>query len=77
MAAPYRICGDRPMILADHKLVPKAIRKDSVLVQLAAAYFHIARRLEQKTRCSQTRGFVLATLRGGATQNRNQIATLL
>jgi hypothetical protein len=52
------------MILADHKLVPKEIRKDSVLVQLAAAYFHIARRMEQKTRCSQTRGFVLATLRG-------------
>jgi DNA-binding MarR family transcriptional regulator len=65
------------MILADHKLVPKEIRKDSVLVQLAAAYFHIARRIEQKTRCSQTRGFVRATLRGGATLNQNQIATLL
>ena len=62
------------MVLADHKLVPKAIRKESVLVQLAAAYFHIARRMEQKAG-SQTRRFVLATLGGGATQN--QIATLL
>jgi MarR family len=56
-------------------VVPKAVRKGSVLVQLAAAYFHSARRMEQKTRCWQTRGFVLATLRGGAPQN--QIATLL
>jgi DNA-binding MarR family transcriptional regulator len=65
------------MILADKKLIPKEILKDSVLVHLTAAYFHIARRMEQKTRCSQTRGFVLATLRGGATLNQNQIATLL
>ena len=65
------------MILADKKLIPKEILKDSVLVHLAAAYFHIARRMEQKTRCSQTLGFVLATLRGGATLNQNQIATLL
>ena len=65
------------MILADNKLIPKEILKDSVLVHLAAAYFHITRRMEQKTKCSQTRGFVLATLRGGATLNQNQIATQL
>jgi DNA-binding MarR family transcriptional regulator len=65
------------MILADSKLIPKAILKDSVLVHLAAAYFHITRRMERKTKCSQTRGFVLSTLRGGATLNQNQIATLL
>ncbi|HEY1467855.1 MAG TPA: MarR family transcriptional regulator [Candidatus Acidoferrum sp.] len=65
------------MIRADKKLIPKEILKDSVLVHLAAAYFHIARRMEQKTRCSQTRGFILATLRGGATLNQNQIAALL
>lgn len=65
------------MILADKKLIPKEILKDSVLVHLAAAYFHITRRMEQKTKCSQTRGFVLATLRGGALLNQNQIATLL
>jgi DNA-binding MarR family transcriptional regulator len=32
--------------------------------------------MEQKTRCSQTRGFILSTLRGGAALNQNQIATL-
>ena len=71
------IYGDHPMILADNELIPKGIRKDSVLVQLTAAYSQITRRMEQKTPCSQTRGFVLATLRGGATLNQNQIATLL
>ena len=65
------------MILADKKLILKQIHKDSVLVHLAAAYFHITRRMEQKTKCSQTRGFVPATLRGGAMLNQNQIATLL
>jgi DNA-binding MarR family transcriptional regulator len=65
------------MILADKKLIPKEILKGSVLVHLAAAYFHITRRMEQKTKCSQTRGFVLATLRGGALLNQKQIATLL
>jgi DNA-binding MarR family transcriptional regulator len=65
------------MILADKKLIPKGILKDSVLVHWAAAYLHITRRVEQKTKCSQTRGFVLATLRGGATLNQNRIATLL
>src|SRR5262249_29299811 len=42
-----------------------------------AAYFSVGRRLEQKTNCSATRGFILSTLRGGATLNQNQIATLL
>jgi DNA-binding MarR family transcriptional regulator len=65
------------MILVDKKLIPKEILKDSVLVHLAAAYFHIGKRMEQKTQCSQTRGFVLSALRGGATLNQNQIATLL
>jgi DNA-binding MarR family transcriptional regulator len=77
MAPPSRVYGDYPMILADSKLIPEDILKDSVLVHLAAAYFHIARRMEQKTQCSQTRGYVLSTLRGGATLNQNQIATLL
>lgn len=65
------------MILVDNELIRNEILKDSVLVHLAGAYFHIAKRMEQKTQCSQTRGFVLATLRGGATLNQNQIATLL
>ena len=65
------------MIIIEKKLIPAEILKDSVLLHLAAAYFSIGKRLEQKTQCSQTRGFVLSTLRGGAALNQNQIATLL
>ena len=65
------------MIVVDKKLIPAQILKDSVLLHLAAAYFSIGKQLEQKTQCSQTRGFVLSTLRGGAVLNQNQIATLL
>ena len=65
------------MITIDKKLVPQELLKDSILVHLAAAYFAVGKRLEQKTGCSQTRGFILSTLRGGATLNQNQIATLL
>ena len=57
--------------------VPEAILEDSVLAYIAAAYFSVGKRLERKTRCSATRGFILATLRGGDTLNQNQIATLL
>ena len=38
------------MILADKKLIPNEILKDSVLVHLADAYFHITRRMEQRKR---------------------------
>jgi DNA-binding MarR family transcriptional regulator len=65
------------MIVVDKKLIPEEILKDSILVHLAAAYFSIGKRLEQKTQCPQTRGFVMSTLRGGAALNQNQIATLL
>ena len=65
------------MIVVEKKLIPAQILKDSVLLHLAAAYFSIGKQLEQKTQCSQTRGFVLSTLRGGAVLNQNQIATLL
>ena len=65
------------MIVVDKKLIPEEILKDSVLVHMAAAYFSIGKRLEQKTQCSQTRGFIMSTLRGGASLNQNQIATLL
>ncbi len=57
--------------------VPQDILKDSVLAHIAAAYFSAGKRLERQTRCSATRGFILSTLRGGATLNQNQIATLL
>src|ERR1700686_4184643 len=59
------------------KEIPQDILKDSVLAHIAAAYFSVGKRLERKTRCSATRGFILSTLRGGATLNQNQIATLL
>ncbi|HEY4840641.1 MAG TPA: winged helix DNA-binding protein [Terriglobales bacterium] len=57
--------------------IPDDILKDSVLAHIAAAYFSVGKRLERKTQCSATRGFILSTLRGGTTPNQNQIATLL
>jgi len=66
-----------PNLVVDKKLIPQEILKDSVILNLASAYFSIGKRLEQKTGCSQTRGFILSTLRGGAFLNQNQIATLL
>jgi DNA-binding MarR family transcriptional regulator len=57
--------------------VPENILKDSVLAHIAAAYFSVGKRLERKTQCSATRGFILSTLRDGVTLNQNQIATLL
>lgn len=65
------------MIAVDKKMIPDEILKDSVLVHLAAAYFSVSKQLERRTGCSQTRGFILSTLRGGAERNQNQIATLL
>jgi DNA-binding MarR family transcriptional regulator len=65
------------MIIVDHKLIPRKILKNSVLVHLAQAYFSVGKRLEQKTQCSQTRVFIMSTLRGGITRNQNQIARLL
>ena len=57
--------------------IPGDILKDSVLAHIAAAYFSVGKKLERKTQCSATRGFILSTLRGGAKLNQNQIATLL
>jgi DNA-binding MarR family transcriptional regulator len=66
-----------PMNMVPTKEVPEDILKDSILAYIAAAYFSVGKRLERKTRCSATRGFILSTLRGGTTLNQNQIATLL
>jgi DNA-binding MarR family transcriptional regulator len=65
------------MIPVESKFIPENILKDSVLAYIAAAYFSVGKQLERKTRCSATRGFILSTLRGGATLNQNQIAKLL
>jgi DNA-binding MarR family transcriptional regulator len=59
-----------------HKSIPDEIRDQSVLHQIAAAYFSVGKQLERKTGCSSTRGFVLSTLRGGPL-NQNQIAKIL
>jgi DNA-binding MarR family transcriptional regulator len=58
-------------------LVPKEILGGSVILHVALAYFSIGKELEKRTGCSQTRGFILSTLRGGAERNQNQIAKLL
>jgi DNA-binding MarR family transcriptional regulator len=65
------------MNIVPRKEIPEDILKDSVLAHIAAVYFSAAKRLERKTGCSATRGFILSTLRGGVTLNQNQIATLL
>lgn len=82
MAETDRGDGNNPMINAPmtivlEKGVPEEILSDSVLAHIAAAYFSVGKRLERKTQCSATRGFILSTLRGDTTLNQNQIATLL
>jgi DNA-binding MarR family transcriptional regulator len=57
--------------------VAQDILKHSVLAHIAAAYFSVGKRLERKTHCSATRGFILSILRGDAVLNQNQIATRL
>lgn len=59
------------------KEIPDEILKHSILANIAAAYFSVGKRLERKTQCSATRGFILSTLRDGTVLNQNQIATLL
>lgn len=65
------------MNITPRKEVPDHILEDSVLAHIAAAYFSVGKQLERKTHCSATRGFILSTLRGGASLNQNQIATVL
>jgi len=77
VAEASRRHGNGPMIIVPRKDIPQDILSDSVLAHVAAAYFSVGKKLERKTRCSATRGFILSTLRGGAALNQNQIATLL
>ncbi len=65
------------MNILPKKEIPEDILKDSVLAHIAAAYFSVGKRLERKTQCPATRGFILSALRDGVTLNQNQIATLL
>jgi DNA-binding MarR family transcriptional regulator len=57
--------------------IPDDILKDSILAHLAAAYFAVGKRLERKTGCSATRGFILSSLRHDDLLNQNQIAKRL
>lgn len=57
--------------------IPDDILKDSLLAHLVAAYFAVSKRLERKTGCSATRGFILSSLRHEAALNQNQIANRL
>src|SRR5215471_15753257 len=57
--------------------IPHDILEDSLLAQLAAAYFAVSKRLERKTGCSASRGFILSILRHDAALNQNQIAKRL
>ena len=65
------------MNMLPKKEIPEDILRDSLLAHIAAAYFSVGRRLERKTQCSATRGFILNALRGGAGLNQNQIANML
>lgn len=77
MAQATRNYGHRLMIPGDSKTIPQDILKESVLAHIAAAYFSVGKQLERNTHCSATRGFILSTLRGGASLNQNQIAVRL
>lgn len=57
--------------------IPAEAVKQSVLINLAMAYLSVSKQLARKTQCSETRGYILATLRGGAALNQNQIAKIV
>ncbi len=65
------------MNMLPRREIPEDILRDSVLAHIAAAYFSVGRRLERKTHCSATRGFILNALRAGAGLNQNQVAKML
>lgn len=77
MAKASRCDGDCAMNVLPRNEIPDEILKDSILAHIASAYFSVGRRLERKTQCSATRGFILSALRDGTTLNQNQIATIL
>ena len=77
MAATSGGDGNPAMNMLPKKELPEDILKDSLLAHIAAAYFSVGKKLERKTQCSATRGFILSTLRGGVALNQNQIATIL
>ncbi len=80
VAPSYRNHGDGFMNSAStipEARIPDDILKDSVLAQLAATYFEVGKRLERKTGCSATRGFILSSLSRDTALNQNQVAKRL
>ena len=77
MEAATRSDRDRLMSTLPKAEIPDDLLEGSVVARIAAAYFAVGKRLQRKTQCSATRGFILSTLRDGAARNPNQIATLL
>ena len=77
MEAASRPDGDRLMTTLPKREIPDDVLEGSIIARVAAAYFSVGKRLERKTQCSATRGFILSTLRDGAARNPNQIATML
>jgi len=75
--AASRPDGDRLMTTLPKREIPDDVLEGSIIARVAAAYFSVGKRLERKTQCSATRGFILSTLRDGAARNPNQIATML
>jgi len=75
--AASRPDGDRLMSTLPKLEIPDDVLEGSIIARVAAAYFSVGKRLERKTQCSATRGFILSTLRDGAARNPNQIATML
>jgi len=65
-----------PLNADDRKFIPEDVLRDSLLAHVAAAYFAIVKKLERRTKCSATRGFILSKLRSGPL-NKNQIARQL
>jgi DNA-binding MarR family transcriptional regulator len=77
MAQALGIDGDSAVNSASRNPIPQETLNDSVLIHLAAAYLSVSKQLERKTQCSETRGYILSTLRNGAALNQNQIAVML
>ncbi len=65
------------MSLREPQPISPAIRDESVILSLHLAYQTIGKTLERRIRMPSTRGWVLASFRGGPQLNQNQIATLL
>src|SRR5580698_6524512 len=65
------------MSLRQPQPISPAVQSESVILSLYAAYQTIGKALERRIQVPATRGWILASFRGGANLNQNQIANLL